>query len=401
MSTRASSTFIVLFLGIVQGCLVTGCGVDATDDAGETPMHYHMVCVSPADAQTEPCYSSDSLAFLQTWVQEALSLPDSTFTIWAVDPASQQFRHISTACVPRTWGASVQKKKADFITRARQGLTGTQHGQPVQDDCHPPQPHAPGIHQLAVSPAGSSLHPDVLGKVASASPAPSFNQSVVCDASASTLGVACNATSLLRAFDFWVAEGLARPGSSLSVAVVGPSRDTMRTVFELSVPDRSIGERIAYLLVARVQLAQLPGTSYGENASALVEAINVVVSKLRERQGRYALIVLSDLRQLSSEWDFDEAIPHTSTFLKWLKKTHLLPDLRDFSSVLVCGMHNHRSPGRDPYTAKRAAQLQELWQRTFHEAGAPDLKLFTSCDSAFAAVSPRVAQQSQSAVSTN
>jgi hypothetical protein len=317
-----------------------------------------------------------------------------------VDPARNQYHHYSTVCIPQTWGASVWKKKADFITRARQGLTGKQHGQPVQDDCHPPEPQAPGIHQLVVSPADASLHPDVLKKVASASPAPFLSQSVVCDASASTLGVACNATSLLRAFDFWVAEGLARPGSSLSVAVVGPSRDTMRTVFDLSVPQRSAGERIAYLLVARAQLAQLPGTSLGENASAIVEAIHVVVSRLRERQGRYALIVLSDMRQLSSEWDFDEAIPQSSTFLAWLKKTHLLPDLRDIP-VQVCGMHAHRSPGRRPYTAKRAAQLQELWQRTFREAGASELRLFTSCDSAFADVSPRVAQQSQSAVSAN
>jgi hypothetical protein len=399
MQTPASSTFVLLFLGIVQGCLVTGCGGDATGDAGETPMHYHMVCVSPADTQTAPCDSTESLSLFQTWVQEALSLPQSTFSIWSVDPARNQYHHYFTACIPPTWGASVWKKKADFITRARQGLTGIQHGQPVQDDCHPPEPQTPGVHQLAVSPADASLHPEVLEKVASASPAPSFNQSVVCDASASTLGVACNATSLLRAFDFWVAEGLARPGSSLSVSIVGPSRDTMRTVFDLSVPDRSAGERLAILLVARAQLAQLPGQSYGENASAIVEAIHVAASKLRERQGRYALIVLSDLRQLSSEWDFDEAIPQSSTFLAWLKKTHLLPDLRSIH-LRVCGMHSHRSPGRRPYTAKRAAQLQELWQRTFHEAGASELRLFTSCDSAFADVSPRVAQQSQSAVST-
>jgi hypothetical protein len=224
-------------------------------------------------------------------------------------------------------------------------------------------------------------------------PAPSQHQSVVCDVSASTLAFACNDNALLRAFDFWVARGLARPGSSLSVAVVGPSRDTMRTVFDLSVPDRSLGERIAFILVARAQLAQLPGTYFKENSSAIIEAINVAVSKLRERQGRYTLIVLSDLRQFSNEWDFDDSVPMSSTFLAWLKKTHLLPDLRDIH-LRVCGMHSHRSPGRESYTAKRAAQLQEVWQRTFREAGASELKLFTSCNSAFADVSPRVAQQS-------
>ena len=142
----------------------------------------------------------------------------------------------------------------------------------------------------------ASLHPDVVEQVVSAAPAPPHHQAIVCDVSASTLAFACDGNALLRAFDFWVARGLVRPGSSLSVAVVGPSRDTMRTVFDLSVPDRSLGERIAFILVARAQLAQLPGTYFKENASAIIETIHVAVSKLRERQGRYDLIVLSDLR---------------------------------------------------------------------------------------------------------
>jgi hypothetical protein len=384
MQTRSSSTFFLLLLVIGHVWFVSGCG-NETVVAGENPMHHYLVCVSPADSQTEPCDSAESLALFNAWVKEAITLPHSTFSIWSVVPARQQYRHIITVCVPTHWPAPVWKNKADFITRTRQAVTGTPQGQTEHDDCHPPQPQAPGIHQLTVSPSEASLHPDILAKVPSASPAPPLNQGVVCDVSASTLAVACNATSLLRAFDFWVAEGLARPGSSLSVTVVGPSRDTMRTVFDLSVPDRSLGETIAFLLVARAQLAQLPSKSFEVNASAIIEGIHATVSTLRERQGRYILIVLSDLRQLSPEWDFDHAIPETSTFLTWLKKTHLLPDLRDISSVRVCGLHIHRSPGRGLHTARRAAQLQELWQRTFREAGAPEVKLFSSCDTAFAA----------------
>jgi hypothetical protein len=153
----------------------------------------------------------------------------------------------------------------------------------------------------------------------------------------------------------------------------------MRTVFDLRVPDRSVGERIAYLLGARTQLAQLPSTYFQENASAIIEAIHASVSTLREREGRYALIVFSDLRQLSNEWDFDAAIPQPATFLAWLKKTHLLPDMRDIP-VLGCGLHTHRSPGRGSHTARDTTQLQEVWQRTFREAGAPEVKLYTSCE---------------------
>jgi hypothetical protein len=384
MQTSPSSTFVLLLLGMVHGWLVTGCGGDAISAVGENPIHYHLVCVSSAASQTAPCESSEGLALFNTWVKEAIFLPHSTFSIWTVDSTGQHYRHVSTACVPTHWKAPVWKNKADFITRVRQAVTSTQQGQREQNDCHPPEPQAPGIHQLTVSPSETSLHPDVLEQVASASPAPRLHQGVVCDVSASTLAVACNATSLLRAFDFWVAEGLARPGSSLSVAVVGQTRDTMRTVFELSVPDRSVGERIAYLLGARAQLAQLPSSYFAENASAIIEATHATVSTLREREGRYALIMLSDLRQLSNEWDFDAAIPQPAAFVAWLKKTHLLPDLRDFSSVQVCGMHTHRSPGRGLHTARDTAQLQEVWLRTFREAGAPEVKLFTSCDAGFA-----------------
>jgi hypothetical protein len=375
--------FVQLFLAIVLGWIVSGCGGDAISAAGETPRHYHLVCVSPEDAQTEPCDGSEGLSLFNAWVQEAISLPHSTFSVWSVDSARQHYRHVSTACVPTHWQAPVWKNKADFIIRARQAISGTQPGQPGQDDCHPPKPQAPGIHQLAVSGSARSLHPDVVEQLVSAIPAPPHHQAIVCDVSASTLSFACDGNALLRAFDFWVAQGLVRPGSSLSVALVGPSRDTMRTVFDLRVPDRSIAERIAIILVARAQLAQLPGTYFKENASAIIEAINAAVSRLRERQGRYALIVLSDLRQLSNEWDFDDSVPSSSTFLAWLKKSHLLADLRDIP-VRVCGMHAHRSPGRESYTARRAAQLQEVWERTFREAGASEVKLFTSCEVGFA-----------------
>jgi hypothetical protein len=209
--------------------------------------------------------------------------------------------------------------------------------------------------------------------------------SVICDLSASTLEVACNTAALLRAFDFWVAEGLARPGSSLSVAVVGSSRDTLRTLYHLSVPERSVGGQVAFLLGARAELAQLlKSESFAQNASAIIEAIHAAASALREQQGRYYLVVLSDLRQLTPEWDFDETIPQTPAFLTWLKTTRLLADLRD-TPVLVCGVHSHRSPGRGLHTARRVAQIHDLWQAVFQAAGAPEVNLFTNCDAGFAA----------------
>ena len=117
------------------------------------------------------------------------------------------------------------------------------------------------------------------------------------------------------------------------------------------------------MLGARAQLAQLKSESFEKNGSAIVEGIHAAVSKLRERNGWYSLVVLSDLCQLTPEWDFEHSVPQAQTFLTWLKDTHLLSDLKGIS-VRGCGMHNHRTPGRGLYTATRAAQLQEIWERT-------------------------------------
>ena len=87
------------FSSLVHVWVVSGCG-DATSSAGEDPMHHHLVCVSRADAQTETCDGPERLALFNTWVKEAISLPHSTFSIWTVDPARHQYRHVFTACIP-------------------------------------------------------------------------------------------------------------------------------------------------------------------------------------------------------------------------------------------------------------------------------------------------------------
>jgi hypothetical protein len=386
MQTRVSWTCpLLLLVVLVHGFLATGCGVptSATED---DPLHQHVICLASADGQSVTCDESERLAAFKAWVNEALYRPQSTFSMWAVGSDHSSSRPFFTACIPEKWSSSsVWQAKASFLERARQGVRGNRTEQAVPANCLSPEPKAPGHHQLVVLSPSTSLHPDVWQRVPSAPVAPPLHLSVVCDLSASTLEAACNTTALLRAIDFWIAQGLVRPGSTLSVAVVGPSRDTLRTVYHLAVPELSVGGRVAFILGARTELAELlKSESFDKNASAIIEAIHAAVSTLRERQGLYFLIVLSDLRQLTPEWDFDHAIPQTPTFLTWLKKTHLLADLRDVP-VLICGIHPHRAPGRGLHTAARAAQLHDLWQAVFQATGAPEVKLFSSCDAGFAA----------------
>ena len=271
------------------------------------------------------------------------------------------------------------------MERARQGVRGNRTGQAVPASCRSPELNAPGNHQLVVLSPRRVAYTPMSGSRWYLPPWRRHSiYSVVCDCS-STLGAACKPTALLRAFDFWIAQGLARPASSLSVELVGPSRDTMRTLYHISVPELSLGDRVAFILGARAELGELLRADlFEKNASAIVEAIHATVSKLRERQRPVLLVVLSDLRQLTPEWDFDQIVPQTPIFLTWLKKTHLLADLRD-TPLLICGMHTHRAPGRGLHTAARAAQLHDLWQAVFQASGAPEVKLFSTCETAFAA----------------
>jgi hypothetical protein len=164
--------------------------------------------------------------------------------------------------------------------------------------------------------------------------------------------------------------------------MVGPLQDSLRSVYHVTVPDLSVGERVAFVLGARRDLAKLLDGSVEKYASTIAEAISASVRRLRERQGRYQLVVLSDLLQITSGvWDFDQAVPSPHHFLLWLKKTQLAADLRGIP-VLACGMHTGHFGS---YSAAHAAQLHGVWQAVFQGMGAPKVKLFSSCDAGFAA----------------
>jgi hypothetical protein len=382
MQTRATSTCFLLLLVLGHVWVMSGCGRDATGSADESPLHHHLVCVSPPDAQTESCGDAERLSLLNTWVKEAISLPNSTFSIWMVGSARNQYRHYFTACVPTQWPAPVSQAKANFIVRAQQRIRGMQIGLAVPDDCRPPDSQTPGSHQLMLSPVVAPLTGDVLDNLVSPAVAPSLHAAIVCDRSGSTLGATCTPEALLRVFDRWITEGLAQPGASLSVEMVGPLQDSLRSVYHVTVPDLSAGARVSFVLGARRELAQLLDGSGEKYASTIAEAISATVRRLREQQGRYQLVVLSDLLQLTSGvWNFDQAVPSPDDFLAWLKSSGLAADLRNIP-VLSCGLHTGHFGS---YSAAHATQLHGVWKAAFEGMGAPEVKLFSSCDAGFAA----------------
>jgi hypothetical protein len=165
--------------------------------------------------------------------------------------------------------------------------------------------------------------------------------------------------------------------------MVGPLQDSLRSVYHVTVPDLSVGERVAFVLGARLELAQLLAVSGEKYASTIAEAISATVRRLRERNGRYRLIVLSDLHQITTGvWNFDQAVPLSPLFIVWLKRTQFFTDLRDIP-VLACGLHTGHFGS---YRAAHATRLHDLWQAVFQASGAPEVKLFSSCDAGFAAL---------------
>jgi hypothetical protein len=226
----------------------------------------------------------------------------------------------------------------------------------------------------------------VLAKLVVPPVSPPLHYGIACDRSDSTFGATCTPEALLRVFDHWIAEAMVQPGASLFVEMVGPLQDALHAVYYVTVPDLSVGERIAFILGARRELAHLLDGSKEQYASTIAEAVSATVRRLRERQGRYKLVVLSDLLQLTAGvWNFGGAVPTPHAFLSWLKSTQLTADLRDIP-VLACGVHTGHFGS---YSAAHATKVHDVWQAAFAGMGAPEVTLFSSCEAGFAASNSR------------
>jgi hypothetical protein len=365
--------------------LATGCA-NTPREAGEAPIHFHLVCLAGTDGKSLGCDRAERLNHFTAWVSDGLSRPASTFTIWAVGLTSQRSSLVFAACVPARWGSSVWKAKASFLAQAREGVGGSQSGLSVPERCAPPGPNNPATQRLAVSASASHIPDDVWQHVAVGSAAPPLHLAVVCDRSPSTNGVACTPSAVLSAFDRWVLKGLLRPGASLSVEMVGSATHFLSALFMLTVPDTPLGERVAFALGGREDLSRLLTDSSETYTSTIAEALSAAVSRLRERRGHYELLLLSDLLQITpGGFNFERALPTPEEFIAWLKRAGLGANLGDIP-ILACGVHTGQAlAGTAPYTAAYAKRLGTLWESVLRAMGAPEVKLFSSCAAGFAA----------------
>lgn len=375
---RKIAHVVLLSATLASGRLFLGCTSAAKQSE---PLHTHLVCASGA-AGSEGCGALERRREFDSWADEAIRRAFSTFTLWIAGSDRHSYRAVFVACVPASWGAGVMEAKAAFVRAARQQVAtaGTPQTPLVvlPDGCVPAAASAAGAHRLRVmrDADGSSA---VWQSIAAFSPE-RLNTAVVCDRSDSGLGVTCTAAELLRSYERWIAAGRGASGGTFTVYLVGTSRDTVRRVFAVSVPDLPLGEKAAFLLGAREELGRALATDAVHNASAIAEAVHVAASELRDASGRRELELLSDLRQFTAgQWNFERSVPEVPAFARWLQRQGLLADLHGVP-VRVCGLHHRRAPSAGPFDARLATKVRQIWEATFQAMGVSELHLVQTCE---------------------
>lgn len=367
----------VLITAMALGSASQGC---VSSREVNEPIHMNVFCLSAAGKQA--CDISERLSLFNEWIGEAVSRPHSTFTIWQVGENRKDSHLYFRACVPETWGPGVMEAKAAFVKAVREKVSARHAGSLVGERCSASGSPTTGIQRIRVLGIGSNM-PDNWKRLSSQPEATKpLHTAIVCDRSSSTLGIACNPDGLIGAFDQWLAESGVAKGASISLYIVGSSRDTTKRAFTLRVPDTELGERFSFILGARAELNPALATDAGPNASALAEAISVAVNELRERKGRYRMIVLSDSRQFTpGVWNFERSIPTPEGFIKWLKETNLSVNLNNVA-VIACGLHNQRGPGARAFDGTHSKLVRDTWEHSFRAMGATDVTMLATCENA-------------------
>ena len=365
------STLILMLVSFASGCNST----DAPRKDLYTPVHTSVVCGERAANRAE------AVAAFDAWISDhqALYRAGSTFSVWLAGNTRTAYSCRSVVRIPTSWGANVLGTKARFVQTAR-GLiedgfiSGTTARWP--EDAAPPGVSDPGTHRVYLLSKDGMVPLEAWRPIAGPA-AEALHTAVICDRSSSARDH-YSSGDLASAFDAWIVEGHAVSGATFTVYQMGRSYDTTVKVYEATVPPFFAGQKAAFLLGARKELEQVLPHKTGENASAVAEAIALAARELREKPGRYQLLLFSDLRQYTpGVLNFEEIIPTAEEFIPWLKTEGLLADLKNIP-VTVCGVHNQSGPGTASFNAKRAAQLRKTWEATFHSMGVAGVRIYST-----------------------
>jgi hypothetical protein len=329
------------------------------------------VTVILADAST-PQEQDRVRGELDAWLSQSLRTPGATFVVLQAGADRHSATALFAARVPVSWGApNAVANRERFAATARTQLAQafasqvTVRNSMVSDD-------AP---QLVTLPQLDSRGARWAWKTA---PTTKRHEAILCDVSASAVGVSCTPRSLLNAYDAWAPEALA-PGATMRVWIVGTSVSSATCVFAVETPELPLTDRVAYLLGARRELARVLEHIPLHAGSAVAEALTVAVTDLADRTGTKQVRVLSDLRQSSGPWTFDRAVPSAREFTRWLAAERLLPNCSGIA-VAICGIHFGATPNYPPFTARQGALVRDVWTHALAAMHPESVRMCSECD---------------------
>ncbi len=353
------AALILLLLGLL------GCGAPAVQLPVET-------CVI-VPAQPSPVDLRQATDAFERWMEASVRTPGAIFRVLRLGRARAGVQTAFVEVIPQTWGApnAVANKRA-FVTLTRQRF-------------HELIARSAAGAVNAVLPATSKATVEVLPQMDSRgmrwtwNPGPKAHTAAVCDVSPSVQGSACTPASLLESYDAWASQAIT-VGSSYRVWIVGTSIATAKEAFEIDTPDLPMADRIAYLLSARNELTGLFAPPlFEETGSAIAGAITAAIGDLAPRDGSKTLRILSDLRETSDVWAFDQRVPEPQAFVGWLASERLLPDCRGIA-ISVCGLHYASAEGQPPFDARRGAEIRDVWTEALSAMHPRALRICGACD---------------------
>lgn len=339
------------------------------------PVHDFLVCDSGPDGKPM-CGAGERTAAFEHWSREALERPGSTFSIWVSGRDHGSARPYFSACVPTgSWGADVRGAQAAFLNTARARLSRPAL---APTDSRLPSSCASqadsGQQCVQIGRKGGAP-----GPCESAAASVPLYTAVICDASDSTTGHACDTARLELAFDRWLERTRAASGSAFVIYVAGRERDDTRRVFSFRPMGNGAAKRLASALGARKEIAALTPDA-NKPGSAIAEAISVAASGMPPAPAARSLVVLSDLRQYTrGRWNFERRPLPAKRFVAELERNKLLPDLAGVP-VVACGLHARRGKHAPRYSARQAARVRAAWQAVFARSRAASVKIAGDCE---------------------
>ncbi|MDA8088368.1 MAG: hypothetical protein M0Z75_16930 [Nitrospiraceae bacterium] len=198
------------------------------------------------------------------------------------------------------------------------------------------------------------------------------NMTVICDKSSSSDEISCTNKRLNEAGKLWMGKADDAGGGEFQVVVVGDSFDTAKVIFSKKFPMYFPGPVIANRRAWETEFIQsldaikLPQLN---DSSAIAEAI-FRSSLLIPNDGKTYIVVLSDLREVNPQYNFEKHIPTPTEFIHWLDANDIRPRFSSSVQLIACGCHPY-DPNADtsPMTPKNYVQLIELWQAVFRHWG--------------------------------